>query len=144
MKPTKTYIGERIDGEAEVYVRTSDGKEYPLPLRQEIRNHSPTGFSWGYDGSGPAQLALAILADHFSQAPAPPSCPYCHTDMTSWRCFACGYDGEREGDAWLAFTQPGPTHYQQFKSTFVAQIKTERFELTTDQIDAWLRRVSLT
>jgi hypothetical protein len=23
--------------------------------------HSPTGFAWGYGGSGPAQLALAIL-----------------------------------------------------------------------------------
>ena len=27
-------------------------------------NHSPTGYEWGYGGSGPAQLALAILADH--------------------------------------------------------------------------------
>lgn len=26
-----------------------------------VRNHSPDGFSWGYAGSGPAQLALAIL-----------------------------------------------------------------------------------
>jgi hypothetical protein len=26
-------------------------------------NHSPTGFEWGYDGSGPAQLALAILGE---------------------------------------------------------------------------------
>ena len=24
-------------------------------------NHSPNGFEWGYQGSGPAQLALAIL-----------------------------------------------------------------------------------
>ena len=23
--------------------------------------HSPSGFNWGYEGSGPAQLALAIL-----------------------------------------------------------------------------------
>jgi hypothetical protein len=28
-----------------------------------LDNHSPTGFEWGYGGSGPAQLALAILAD---------------------------------------------------------------------------------
>ena len=27
----------------------------------KVRNHSPTGFSWGYNGSGPAQLALALL-----------------------------------------------------------------------------------
>lgn len=36
-----------------------------LPLRLDLVNHSPTGFSWGYGGSGPAQLALAILADYF-------------------------------------------------------------------------------
>lgn len=34
-----------------------------LPPRLDLRNHSPDGFSWGYGGSGPAQLALAILAD---------------------------------------------------------------------------------
>jgi hypothetical protein len=35
-----------------------------LDLRLDLRNHSPTGFEWGYCGSGPAQLALAILAHH--------------------------------------------------------------------------------
>jgi hypothetical protein len=34
-----------------------------LPLHLELRCHSPTGFAWGYGGSGPAQLALAILMD---------------------------------------------------------------------------------
>lgn len=34
-----------------------------LDPRFDLRNHSPTGFAWGYNGSGPAQLALAILAD---------------------------------------------------------------------------------
>ena len=29
----------------------------------KVRNHSPTGFEWGYLGSGPAQLALALLLD---------------------------------------------------------------------------------
>lgn len=28
---------------------------------QAVWNHSPDGFAWGYGGSGPAQLALAIL-----------------------------------------------------------------------------------
>ena len=28
---------------------------------QKLRNHSPDGFAWGYGGSGPSQLALAIL-----------------------------------------------------------------------------------
>ena len=36
----------------------------PLNLRLDLWNHSPTGFEWGYGGSGPAQLALALLADY--------------------------------------------------------------------------------
>ena len=30
---------------------------------QALKNHSPDGFNWGYAGSGPAQLALAILLE---------------------------------------------------------------------------------
>lgn len=41
----------------------------PLDPKLKLVNHSPTGFSWGYGGSGPAQLALAILADHFGRFP---------------------------------------------------------------------------
>ncbi len=37
----------------------------PLPTRLDLQNHSPTGFSCGFGGSGPAQLALALLADVF-------------------------------------------------------------------------------
>lgn len=33
---------------------------------QKLVNHSPDGFAWGYSGSGPAQLALAILL-HFTK-----------------------------------------------------------------------------
>lgn len=32
---------------------------------QKLVNHSPDGFMWGYGGSGPAQLALALLL-HFT------------------------------------------------------------------------------
>lgn len=31
--------------------------------RHDLRNRSPTGFEWGYSGSGPAQLAIALAAD---------------------------------------------------------------------------------
>jgi hypothetical protein len=30
-------------------------------------NHSPTGFEWGYGGSGPAQLALALAANRLPE-----------------------------------------------------------------------------
>lgn len=69
-KGTITYKGERRpDGVAQVIVHRLD--EYgvesvrALDPRTNLRNHSPTGFEWGYEGSGPAQLALAILADRF-------------------------------------------------------------------------------
>jgi hypothetical protein len=32
----------------------------PAPSQKEW-NHSPDGFNWGYGGSGPAQLALAVI-----------------------------------------------------------------------------------
>lgn len=38
-----------------------DGEVLDPKPSQKVRNHSPDGFAWGYSGSGPAQLALAIL-----------------------------------------------------------------------------------
>ncbi len=43
----------------------SNGQVHPLPPRNDLRNHSPDGFSWGYSGSGPAQLSLAMLMQVF-------------------------------------------------------------------------------
>ncbi len=34
-----------------------------LRTRSDLVHHSPSGFGWGYCGSGPAQLALALCAD---------------------------------------------------------------------------------
>lgn len=61
----KEYVGTRDSDETlAVSVRDpDDDKLHPLPLRLDLWNHSPTGFECGYSGSGPAQLALAILAD---------------------------------------------------------------------------------
>jgi hypothetical protein len=59
----RIYEGTRTNDGCEVTVRENDGPPRPLALRLDIRAHSPTGFSWGYAGSGPAQLALALLAD---------------------------------------------------------------------------------
>ena len=36
----------------------------------KLRSHSPDGFSWGYGGSGPAQLALEILLRFISEEKA--------------------------------------------------------------------------
>ena len=37
---------------------------------QKVYNHSPDGFNWGYGGSGPSQLALAILLEFTDEATA--------------------------------------------------------------------------
>lgn len=59
----KTYSGRR-DKSATCHVWIIEaGDSRALPLRLDLFNHSPTGFEWGYAGSGPAQTALAILAD---------------------------------------------------------------------------------
>ena len=55
----KTYHGWRSGYAVDV---TVNGR--PLEPRFDLWYHSPTGFEWGYSGSGPAQLALALLADH--------------------------------------------------------------------------------
>jgi hypothetical protein len=55
----KTYDGRRVGYEVNI---TVNGQ--PLDPRLDLGNHSPDGFEWGYGGSGPAQLALALLADH--------------------------------------------------------------------------------
>jgi hypothetical protein len=58
----KNYTGIRTEDGCAVVVSDAGG-DRPLNPRLDLRNHSPTGFEWGYGGSGPAQLALALAAD---------------------------------------------------------------------------------
>ena len=55
----KTYRGDRtIDG---IQV-TVDG--VPLDPRFDLKTVCAEGFEWSYEGAAPAQLALALIADH--------------------------------------------------------------------------------
>ncbi len=60
----KAYLGSPPN---DVFVvLRSNGKKVgrtTLKPRFDLRRHSPSGFAWGYGGSGPAQLALALIAD---------------------------------------------------------------------------------
>jgi hypothetical protein len=88
---------------------TLDGEAQPLPARRDLRDHSPGGFEWGYGGSGgPAQLALAILADHF-----------------------CIGLGNSSGTADVLALR----YYQKFKRQVIARIVTDTWLLTTDDIE---------
>lgn len=65
----RVYVGVRHSkspGDVEVYVM-EDGR------RRELTHypyHSPDGFEFGYSGSGPSDLALAILADVLGEHPS--------------------------------------------------------------------------
>ena len=57
----KVYHGTRTENGCSVTVE-EDGEFTGLDLRHDLRKHSQE-FEWGYGGSGPAQLALALAAD---------------------------------------------------------------------------------
>lgn len=67
----RTYSGTRLpNGDTDVRVQRASGigstvfwDRLPLEPSPKVFDHSPTGFEWGYLGSGPAQLALALLLD---------------------------------------------------------------------------------
>lgn len=59
----KIYKGAPTEHRRNVRVFVDKDAPYFLPLRLDIENKSPSGFAWGYGGSGPHQLALALLAD---------------------------------------------------------------------------------
>lgn len=66
--PETLYYASRLasGGHQPIYKRLMpDGDPIELSPEpsQELYNHSPDGFQWGYGGSGPAQLALALLLD---------------------------------------------------------------------------------
>ena len=55
---------KRYEGKRRLFAAKVTVDARPLRFRRDLRCHSPAEFEWGYGGSGPAQLALAILADH--------------------------------------------------------------------------------
>lgn len=96
----KVYKGVRSEKGCTVTVDSA-----LLDLRLDLRNHSPTGFEWGYCGSGPTQLALAILADHFKNL---------------GHYYPCS----------MALT-----FYQSFKLRVVQHLPHGGWEMTTDEIE---------
>ena len=57
------YVGMRVEGTPVVLNLTAHERLSPNRSLRLVR-HSPAGFDWGYTGSGPAQLACALLLDY--------------------------------------------------------------------------------
>jgi hypothetical protein len=99
------YLGSRYpDGRVYVGVIEDGAVAFPLP---HIERHSPDGFEWGYGGSGPADLALSILAHAYGLT----------SDETIDRI--------------------PPAAYQQFKDDFVAGFNRRGWEITRESVLNW-------
>lgn len=95
--------------------RFPDGIETNVPHR--VIEHSPTGYEWGYHGSGPADLALNILESALR---------------------AMGHDGQRQ-ECWrgscyrLAWTL-----HQDFKREFIVTLPHEGDVIYWPALRAWI------
>lgn len=71
---TVRYYGTRrglLVGTCKVYAEDEHGRRRRLRHRTSVHSHSPTGFEWGYGGSGPAELARALVKDATGADPEP-------------------------------------------------------------------------
>ncbi len=75
------------------YVTMLNGKVFDHQPSLAVRNHSPDGFAWAYGGSGPAQLALAILLNETDRETA--EYLYMHYKIQIISCLPGG-----EGSSW--------------------------------------------
>jgi hypothetical protein len=90
---TIVYSVVRPDSSDVILCRRETGNSFMISPAASLKvwNHSPTGFEFGYGGSGPAQLALAILLD-FLDGDAERA--VCHHQAFKWR-FVARWSGDR-------------------------------------------------
>jgi hypothetical protein len=72
MEIYKIYKGKRLgtkENLSGVLVTINEFGKDKLLIHQV--HHSPTGFEWGYMGSGPADLARSIIWDFIGKEPSP-------------------------------------------------------------------------
>lgn len=123
------YVGHRTAaaGSASVLLWAVDngigGLGRPLPPRNDVRDHSPDGFQWGYGGSGPAQLALALCIH---------AC--CALDNLGTS------DSSDYGIRAKAAIVRAERAYQDVKLDLIATIKGDDFTLTSDEVLSAIER----
>jgi len=111
----KFYQGKRFQNDLSVCV---NGRR-DLPLTH-VEYHSPDGFEWGYPGSGPADLALAILTDFFSE------------DPIAVQTYARTGQGEPSAAVHA---------HQRFKDKFISVLPKDHWRLREDEIKKWYYEV---
>ncbi|OUN01358.1 MAG: hypothetical protein BAA04_07000 [Firmicutes bacterium ZCTH02-B6] len=104
-------------GESTIAVTVNDAQAHPTALKH-IVCHSPTGMEWGYAGSGPADLALSILAHYLGEEDAVER--YLHSSN------------------WVHMEQPVAIRlHHEFKDQFISHWGNS-WRITGEQIASWL------
>jgi hypothetical protein len=130
--PVGMNEGKWYSGRRDKSVWYTDGdKQTPLP--HHVR-HSPTGFAWGYGGSGPAELARCILIHALGDKGQCRTCDGtgCIVYVDGCAMSVARAEAESEGGDWTehAYTcmdcEDGctvePAMYQQFKFDVIAHL----------------------
>jgi len=124
------YTGRR-DPETKVCSITvedlNSGSGWALNPRLDLLTKSPTGFEWGYHGSGPGQTALAILVSHLID-------PENHRIVLA----ALGISVLPPEDEWLGLQLHeylAIRYFQKFKTRVVARLPYDGWELTEEDIE---------
>jgi hypothetical protein len=103
----RIYFGKRYGDGAKVHIVHGP----PLDPCLNLVNHSPDGFEWGYLGSGPSQLAFALIHDVLSS-------------------------GEPQSAAAIELTQK---LYHDFKADKIATIRDDEWQMTAGDIRDWIK-----
>jgi hypothetical protein len=105
-EPGSTLLpGPHVYRGIRVYDINDTGKRYiincvvlvddqPLPMTTQAKRHSPSGWEWGYGGSGPAAVAHALLACEFGATVADR-----YYQQFKWEVVA-RFDREQGGEEW--------------------------------------------
>lgn len=137
-----THNGSAGAGAVEV---VEDGRVVGL-LHHDVR-HSPTGFSWGYAGSGPADLARSLLIAALGDKAKCPTCEGCGRvawlldesmeDPVPFDAAISGtYDPDSVGPCYECDGGYRHLPYQDFKFQFVAGWGDD-WQISRDEIRAW-------
>lgn len=110
--------GEPMTEFTYIFQRGPDGTVY-TNVPHHVTHHSPSGFEWGYGGSGPADLALCLLQDALTRMdyadPMPP------IDCYAGRCMSL---------AWRL--------HQPFKWAFISPMAHSGGRITFREVAAWI------
>lgn len=127
--PVTRDIVCRRDGE-----RRSGRYTLHFNISQQVVHHSPCGFEWGYQGSGPADYALNIL--HLFLPPHQHTYPCYHRQNDGSVVLGCEIENIRlfKGEC----SRPAFRLHQSFKRDFVASLPDEGGTIHGRDIRLWI------